>query len=68
LPLEADRRAETGGDEQIQSGMREVCGHDGTPGEPNDATLTKPGAFVPNRRRIHVEFSRKKHHLPRLEH
>ena len=33
LPLEADRRAEAGGDEKIQSGMREVCGHDGTPSE-----------------------------------
>ena len=42
--------------------MREVCGHDGTPGERSDATLTKPGAFVPNRRRIHAEFRRKKHH------
>src|SRR5271157_1094895 len=39
----------------------------GTPGERNDATLTKPGAFVPNRGRIHVEFRRKGIICPRLE-
>src|SRR5580693_804710 len=67
LPFEPDRRAEAGGDEKIQSGLRERGGHSQLPLRANrrSGTLIHPGCFTNSPRCIHVKFRRLEHNSGR---